>query len=209
MAVAAAQCRQVHQVGGAQRERVVAIAVVAVVGFHCRNALHVEQTFEQASQADFAKRMRRHADAAQRVDARDDFMQRQVVVAAPSVPAIVFNAIGQQVSAVGGDFNTAQHQQTFVAPHLFHRLRGLVGVMLGDADGIYAQGLGAPDQIDRLQPVVIGVLRMAMGVDPHGLNVLRCGDQGSSYSRLTRFEGTNFWRAKNFSSAKSSQFTSV
>jgi hypothetical protein len=43
--------------------------------------------------------------------------------------------------------------------------------MLGDAHGVDSEEFGAPNQIHRFKPVVVRVLRMAMGVDPHGLSL--------------------------------------
>ena len=152
---------------GPDRQVVVAFGIDAVVRLDGGNIPQLQQPFHQAGKPDIAKRMGRRTNAAEVVDVCYHFLQRQIAVAVPDVPAVIDNAVGQQVTPVGGDFNAAQDQQALLAADAFDRLRGLVGIVLGDAHAVESEGLGAPDQVKRFKPVVIGMLGMTMGIDPH------------------------------------------
>ena len=154
---------------------VVAIDVAAVVRLDRRNSCHLQQAIEQAGKPDFAERMSWRTDSAECIDPFDHLVQRQIAVAPPQVPAVVRDAVGQQVPTISRDFHSTQHQQPLLPPDAFDRLGGLVGIVLRDADTIQAESLRAPDQVKRLQPVVVRIFRMTVGIDPHDPSRCRLG----------------------------------
>jgi len=71
------------------------------------------------------------------------------------------------MSRVGGDLHSSENEKAFRSDNTGNEPGRSHGMMLSKADSVQSQLVGSPDQVFRLQMIVVRVLAVAVKIDEH------------------------------------------